>query len=430
MSEVNVRVHHLTRVEGHGNIVVDSKNGQVVDARFEIVESPRFFEAMIKGRRRNEVHFITSRICGICAVGHTSTSIQATENALGIEISQQARVLRKIVFYGEQLQSHVLHAYFLAAPDFVGAPSVIPLAAKAPEIVKRALRLKKMANRLCEVLAGRHVHPIAMMPGGFTKYPTTKELKSLKAELLSYSDDVDETVKLFASLPVPDFAHETEFITLKNSKEYAFYEGDLYSSDTKKTTRQIDYRTLIKETMVDYSTSKHCHANRDSYMVGALARFNNNFELLHPRARRAAEALKLKSVCYNTFMNSHAQVVEIVHCFEESVALIDLLIEMTVDLNEPLAEPARLSGRGVGACEVPRGLLIHDYTYEDGLIKEANLIIPTGMNLANMDANLRALAPKVMDKPHAEQELLMEMLIRAYDPCISCSCHLLHVEWV
>jgi len=430
MTDQSVHVRHLTRVEGHGNIVVDAKDGKVLGARLDIVESPRFFEAMLKGRRWQEVHYITSRICGICAVGHTSTSVMGTEMALGMKISEQALLFRKLVFYGEQLQSHVLHTYFLAAPDFVGAPSVIPLAAKAPDVVKRALRLKKLANKLCEVVAGRHVHPIAMTPGGFLHYPAAKELKAVKEEILSYSGDIDETVKLFAGLPAPEFHRETEFISLKDPKEYAFYEGDIYSSDTGKAIKQIDYGTLIKEKCIDTSTSKHCSATRDSYMVGALARFNNNYDQLHPRAKHAAETLKIKPVCCNTFMINHAQVVETVHCFEEAIAVIDRILERGYDVNEEPAKPTRMSGRGVGACEVPRGLLIHDYTYENGVIKEANLIIPTGMNLENIDADLRYYAPKIITKPHNDVELLLEMLVRAYDPCISCSCHLLKVEFV
>jgi coenzyme F420-reducing hydrogenase alpha subunit len=430
MSQESVHVHHLTRVEGHGTIVVDAKDGKVLDARFDIVESPRFFEAMVKGRRWKEVHYITSRICGICAVGHTSTSLQATEMALGITISEQALAFRKLCFYGEQLQSHVLHAYFLAAPDFVGAPSVIPLASKAPDVVKRALVLKKVSNKICETLAGRHVHPVSMMPGGFLYYPPVKVLKALKEELLSYTKDIDETVSLFAGLAAPEFHRETEFVSLKNPREYAFYEGDIYSSDTKKAIKQIDYRGFIKEKCIDTSTSKHCSATRDAYMVGALARFNNNYDQLHPRARRAADALKIKPMCYNTYMANHAQVVEIVHCYEEAIALIDRILEKGYDVNQALAEPTRMSGRGVGACEVPRGLLIHDYTYEGGLVKDANLIIPTGMNLENMDADLRYYAPKIISKPHNEVELLLEMLIRAYDPCISCSCHMLKVQFV
>ena len=118
------------------------------------------------------------------------------------------------------------------------------------------------------------------------------------------------------------------------------------------------------------------------------------------------------------------------HCFEETITAIDKLVESAYDTSEQPAQPTKTSGRGVGACEVPRGLLIHDYTYENGLIKDANLIIPTGMNLGNMDADLRAFAPKAFGKGPKEAELLMEMLIRAYDPCISCSCHILHVEWV
>jgi coenzyme F420-reducing hydrogenase alpha subunit len=428
--DLSVNVHHLTRVEGHGNIVVNAKNGEIIDARFEIVESPRFFEAMLKGRHWREVQQITSRICGICAVGHTSASVQGTETALAVPVSEQARTLRKIVFYGEQLQSHILHTYFLAAPDYAGAPSVIPLATKAPDVVKRALRLKKFANKMDEAIVGRHVHPIGMIPGGFTKWPAAKDLKALKEEALTLNADIDETVKLFATFKAPEFYRETEFVSLRNAGEYAFYEGDLYSSDTKKTTKQIDYRNLIKERMVDYSTSKHCGATRDCYMAGALARFNNHHEMLHPRAKKAAEALGLRAPCYNTFMISHAQVVEAVHCYEEALHLIDVLLEGDYKTDEKPGEPTRMAGRGVGACEVPRGLLIHDYTYENCRIAGANLIIPTGMNLANMDADLRAFAPKVFGKGPKEAELLMEMLIRAYDPCISCSCHLLHVEFV
>ena len=240
MTDLNVHVEHLTRVEGHGNIVVNAKNGEIIDARFDIVESPRFFEAMLLGRRWQEVHYITSRICGICAVGHTSTSLQGTEMALGIKISEQAHALRKIIFYGEQLQSHILHTYFLVAPDFVGAPSVIPLATAAPDVVKRALKLKKMANRICEVIAGRHVHPIGMVPGGFSRYPTVKELKELREYVLSHAKDIDETVNLFASLKAPEYWRETEFVSLKNPKEYAFYEGDIYSSDSKKSIPQVE----------------------------------------------------------------------------------------------------------------------------------------------------------------------------------------------
>lgn len=430
MTDQSVYVHNLTRVEGHGDIVVNAKDGKVLEARFDIIEAPRFFEAMLKGRRWQEVHYITSRICGICAVGHVSTSLQATEMALGIKITEQAFLFRKLIFYGEQLQSHILHTYFLTAPDFVGAPSVIPLATKAPDVVKRALRLKKLANRLCEVVAGRHVHPVSMTPGGFLYYPSPKALRALKEEILSCSADIDETVKLFAGVTAPEFHRETEFISLKHPTEYGFYEGDIYSSDTKKGIKQIDYRSLIKEKCIDTSTSKHCSANRDSYMVGALARVNNSYDQLHPRAKRAAEALKLKPVCYNTYMINHAQVVETVHCFEEAIATIDRILERGYDENQEPVKPSKMSGRGVGACEVPRGLLIHEYTYDNGLVTDSNLTIPTGMNLENIDADIRYYVPKIITKPHSEVELLLEMLVRAYDPCISCSCHLLKVKFV
>jgi sulfhydrogenase subunit alpha len=183
--DVNVNVHHLTRVEGHGNIVVDVKNGELVKCDLEIVEAPRFFEAMLRGRPYQEASHITSRICGICSVGHATASLRATENALGVEISEQTELLRKLLFHGEMIDSHVLHVYMLVAPDFFGVGSVLPLAASHPEVVKRALRIKKLSGDLCAMIAGRHTHPIAMAVGGFTHLPTVTELLAMKERLIA-----------------------------------------------------------------------------------------------------------------------------------------------------------------------------------------------------------------------------------------------------
>ena len=169
--DVKIDVHHITRVEGHGNIVVDVRNGELKRCDLEIVEAPRFFEAMLRGRPYEQSSHLTSRICGICAVGHATTSLRATEKALGVELSEQTQLLRKLNFYGEILDSHILHTYMLAAPDYLGVDSVIPLASSAPDVVLRALRMKKLAGDICQAIAGRHTHPIAMVVGGFTHFP-------------------------------------------------------------------------------------------------------------------------------------------------------------------------------------------------------------------------------------------------------------------
>ncbi len=426
--QVNVNVHHVTRVEGHGNIVVRAKDGVLEECRLDIVETPRFFEAMLKGRPYTEASHITSRICGICAVGHATASLRATEHALGVELSEQTLNLRQLIFCGEMLDSHVLHTYMLVAPDLLGATSIIPLATLAPEAVLRALRLKKLAGDLCAAIGGRHTHPIAMTVGGFTHLPTVEQLKSLRDRLIEARPEIDATVALFKTLPWPRFERATEYIALTKPDEYTFIDGAIQSSDGPVYPSE-DYRRVTNEYLVEHSSSKHTRNRRETYMVGALARFNVNYEHLHPRAKAAALELGLEPMCTNPYLNSVAQVVEMVHCLEEAIQLCDRLIDRGIRA-EPLPKFDK-GGRGVGACEVPRGTLYHEYEIDDaGRIANANCIIPTGQNLANIEADMCKLVPEIIDRGEVKVTLALEMLVRAYDPCISCSVHFLDVRFV
>ncbi len=429
MADININVHHVTRVEGHGNIVVNVKNGQLEECRLDIVETPRFFEAMLRGRPYTQASHITSRICGICAVGHATASLRATENALGIEPSEQTQLLRKLNFHGEILDSHILHVYMLVAPDLLGAPSVIPLVKTAPEVVLRALRMKKLAGDICATVAGRHTHPIAMAVGGFTHYPTIAELKALRERLVDARADVDATVKLAKSLKWPTFNRETEYVALRKEDEYAFIDGTITTTDGGSYPIK-DYRQVTNEQVVQHSSAKHCKHKRESYMVGALARFNINYDKLHPAAQAAARDLGLQPICTNSFLNTAAQVVEIVHCVEDAIRIIDELVVRGLK-PEPLPPFPGKGGEGVGSCDVPRGILFHNYQIgDDGRITGANCIIPTGQNLANIEADMRKLVPEILDQPQDKIRLMMEMLVRAYDPCISCSAHFLNVQFV
>jgi sulfhydrogenase subunit alpha len=425
---VRIDVHHITRVEGHGNIVVDVKNGQLKQCDLEIPETPRFFEAMLRGRPYHESSHITSRICGICAVGHATASLRATEKALGVEPSEQTILLRKLNFHGEILDSHILHAYMLVAPDLLGAPSVVPLAKSAPDVVLRALRMKKLSGDLCAAICGRHTHPIAMTVGGFTHYPSKADLETLRQRLIDCRADVDTTVELFQTLRIPAFERDTEYIALSKPDEYCFIDGVIKSTDGG-TWPVEDYRKITNETMVKRSTAKRTRNKRESYMVGALARVNVNHDQLNPKARAAATALNLKPKCVNPYMNTVAQVVEIAHCVEDSIRLCDELLARGVTWEAPVA-PTRMSGEGVGACDVPRGTLFHNYVLEDGLVSGANCVIPTGQNLNNIEADMRSLVPTLLDRRTEEITLSLEMLVRAYDPCISCSAHMLDVTFV
>ncbi|MBU2500110.1 Ni/Fe hydrogenase subunit alpha [bacterium] len=429
---LDINVEHLTRVEGHGNIVVNMKEGRLEKAQLEIVEAPRYFEAMLKGRSFHEAAIITSRICGICSLGHQITSLKATEQALGLEVSEQTVLLRKLLIHGATMQSNVLHAYFLAAPDFLKVGSVFPLVATHPEVVLRALRMKKLANDIGDVVSGRAVHPITPVPGGFTRIPTAAELTELKRKLEEQMmPDLIATVETMKALAgeIPQFERPTEFISLRSDDDYALYDGDICSTDTGRVP-DSQYRRMTNEFVVPHSTSKHCKANRSSYFVGALARWNNNHDRLCDLAGGAAETLGLKPGCCNPYMNTIAQVVESAHCAVDSVAIIDRLLQVGLKDEEPNQEPTRY-GTGIGATEVPRGILYHEYTYDkQGRITAANCIIPTGQNLENIDDDMKKLVPEIVDRSKEEITSWLEMLVRAYDPCISCSVHMLDVDFI
>ncbi len=427
-ADIDMHVEHITRVEGHGDIRLNVTNGEVETVRLDIAESPRFFEAMLQGRSYDEAAHITCRICGICSTGHTMASLRASEAALGIVPSDQTVRLRKIALHGEFLQSHVLHVFFLAVPDFFGLGSVFPLIETHKDVVVMALRLKKLANDVTGAITGRHIHGITPKVDGFTSLPSIDRLIDARERLEKAVPDVETTVDICSGLDWPDFERETEYVSLGGTDEFALYDGDIVSSDGPRLMPS-QYREVTNEHVVEHSTAKHTRHLRDSYMVGALARLNNNFDKLHPKAREAADALGMKVPCYKPYHISVAQVVEVVHCAYDAIRLIDETIE--TGLAEEQRPIALRAGSGVGAVEVPRGILFHNYELDDaGTIVNADCIIPTGQNLANIDADLRALAPGIIDKPKDEIKLSMEMLVRAYDPCISCSVHMLNVEFV
>jgi sulfhydrogenase subunit alpha len=428
MRDGKIDVHYLTRVEGHGNILVDLKEGDIKEVRWEIPEAPRFFEAMVRGQSFADAPHITSRICGICSIGHTVASLQGVEAAIGVRPSEQTTLLRKLILHAETVQSHTLHVFYLAAPDLLGVNSVVPLASTHKEPLLKAIGLHRVANEWSALIGGRTTHPISMVVNGWTRIPTEAELRALRQQLLDAIPDLKDWVGIFKTLEIPDFERETEYLALQRDDEYAFYDGAIASTDNGATS--VDsYRETIEEFIVPYSTAKHARAARDSFMVGALARFNNNYEQLSPLAQWTAAELGLEPVCYNPFMNNVAQLVEIAHCVEDSIGIIDKLL--AGGLKEEDQSFKVNSGTGVGATEVPRGLLIHEYTVnDDGTITGANFIIPTNMNHNNIERDLRALVPTVLDRSKEEITLALEMLVRAYDPCISCSTHLLNVEFV
>ena len=425
---MKLEIKQLTRVEGHANLVVDLSKGELCDCRLEIVESPRFFESLLKGRHYLDVAPIVARICGVCSNSHTLVSLMATESALGVEVSSQTQALRRLLMFGEILQSHLLQVFFMALPDYLGVPSFIHLAHSQRDLVVKVLRLKKLANDLCLAVGGRPVHPVTPCIGGFFSLPEVPGLQVLRKQLVEVLPDVESTVALFAEFDCPQFERPTEYLSLQGQQDYPLFSEQLVSS-AGLSGSVMEYESLIEEYSVPHSTAKFARALQESFMVGPLARFKNAGDLLSPMATTVAEALHLTRDTLNPYTALVARLVEVVHCLEEAIHLIDqLLLEGLYSEQLPLV---RNFGEGIAAVEAPRGTLFHHYCYDEkGCIIRANCIIPTAQNLANIENDLRALVPQLLDLPRAEMAHQLQMLIRAYDPCISCSTHALQVQFV
>jgi coenzyme F420-reducing hydrogenase alpha subunit len=421
--ELNVDVHHLTRVEGHGNIVVKVANGRLEEARWDVVETPRFFEVMFKGKHFTSAGILAARICGICSISHCLASLRATERAMGVDVPGPAHDLRLLAKHAETLQSHVLHLFFLAAPDFLGLPSVVPLLDSKPEVVALAARLKSLANRLCDAVAGRTTHPVSLQVGGVAVAPDRAVLLGFRDELGRALEDLEATAALVRTFAIPDFVRETEFVSLRGESLYPFIGGELVSSDGV-VKAEDDYLAMTNEYVDPDNTSKWSRLSRESYAVGPLARVNNNFDLLHPEAQKVAASLGLEPVCHNPFMAHVARLVECVHCVHEAIALIDHLA--AGEVSQTMVAATAKEGKGVGAVEAPRGILFHAYDYDrEGRITRADCVVPTTQNNGNIHRDLPDLVTRLARQgaDDAQLELMCSMLVRSYDPCISCSVH-------
>ncbi len=417
-----ITVEHVARIEGHGTIHVELEGSTVKDVHMEIVEPARFFEPMVVGRKFDEVSLVTSRICGICSPNHAVTSLKAIEDALGIQVSERTKLLRKLLVYGSYLQNHATHLYIFSAPDFLGLPSVFPLAETHPDVLERALKIKKAGNELCTLVGGRPVHPVTAVVGGFTHEPGADELEAFRDRLLALVDDAVVTAQLFDSFDVPEFSSSCEMLALADDEEYAVYDGNTAALEAGWNRPVQEYRAFIDEQVVGHSNAKHSTSDGRSFMTGAIARVNLSSKQLMPRAAQALASLSTGAVGKNTFLNNVCQAIELIDACERCAVYCDRLI--TEGGTSAPVEYEVKAGFGVGATEAPRGTVYHSYTLDDdGFVVSGDVITPTAQNLGNLDADMRAFAPTVAGLPHDEFILQVEELVRAYDLCLSCSVH-------
>ncbi|HUH07923.1 MAG TPA: Ni/Fe hydrogenase subunit alpha [Egibacteraceae bacterium] len=422
-----LRVGALSRVEGEGAMLVRARGGKVERVELQIYEPPRFFEAFLRGRAFTEAPDITARICGICPVAYQMSACNALEDACGVGVDGPIRDLRRLLYCGEWIESHALHIYLLHAPDFLGYPGAVEMAADHREIVERGLRLKKAGNEILNVLGGRSVHPINVRVGGFFRAPTPAELAPVAELLRRARDDARDTVRWTASLDFPDFEQDYLYVALRHPTEYAVIDGRIASSDGLDAP-VAEFDEHIVEDQVPHSTALHARL-RDGrlFMVGPMARYALNRALLAPIAREAATEAGLERVCRNPFRSIIVRAVELLHACDEAVRLIEAYVEP----DRPAVEVAPRAAVGHGATEAPRGLLYHRYEITaHGEIVTARIVPPTSQNQAQIEDDLRRFVEPRLAMESAELTHRCEQAIRNYDPCISCSTHFLDLRVV
>jgi coenzyme F420-reducing hydrogenase alpha subunit len=420
-----IKVDYLARVEGEGGLTIKFKGDDVVDAKLNIFEPPRFFEAFLRGRTYLEAPDITARICGICPIAYMMSSIQAMESGFGIQVEGHLRALRRLIYCGEWIESHVLHIYMLHAPDFLGYQDVVQLAKDYPDVVQRGLQLKKLGNDIIALLGGREIHPINVRVGGFYRVPTKQELAPLVDRIKRARDAAYDTVRWVATFSFPDFEQDYEFVALRDPQTYAVMEGDLVSN--KGLDIHIsEFENHIQEEHVRHTTSLQAAIKgRGAYLVGPLARFNLNFNKLSSLAQEAAREADLKPMCLNPFKSIIARSVETLYACEESLRIISEY-EMP---DKPSIELEPHATIGYGCTEAPRGILWHRYQVdEEGIIQDARIVPPTSQNQKIMESDLLHFVKKNADLPVDELTWMCEQVVRNYDPCISCSCHFIRLK--
>ena len=429
----SIVIPHLGRVEGHGGIFVKMVGDAVHEVNMDIFEGSRYYEALLVGKHFLEVQGIITRVCAICSASHTVAALTALEKALRLEQSERVHHLRGLLLLGATIESHALHVFALALPDFLGFDSIVTMASEHPEEVAFALRLKQLGNRIQELVGGRAVHPVNTLVGGFGRLPSHADLSRLRVELEAALDPTLRMVDLAASLPLPEWAAQpTVYVALRPYEEAFRFRGVSLCTSRGEEFPADSYRSVVREFTVEHSHAKHAAlASGDTYMVGALARLKLWGHLLQGRTREAFDRLFPRGVEDNVLLNTWAQLVELVHCLERGIEVCDVLIGMDEAEREMLTYEVR-AGSGIGAIEVPRGTLFHEYEIDgDGIVRSANVITPTAQNLANTERDLRRTVESLLSGAEpaddARLKLSLEMVARAYDPCISCSVHLVHL---
>jgi len=406
-------------------LYIKIKRGKIQNVELRVVEGARYFEGILVGRSAADAHYIASRICGVCSQAHQVGALRAIEKALGVKVSEQTTKLRELLLLGDILESHILHLYFLALPDYFGYSSALEFANRDPSVLRTALKLKQVFNRIERLIGGREVHAITPVVGGFTVLPPQDEVNSVLKELEAVKGYVKKVPRLFGRLDTPSFERGSEHIALARDSGSMFVEDEIVTFKSNRVFNAEDYKDNIKEYVDKSTTAKEALFLGESYMTSALSRLNIHHALLSAESQKLVEASKLKFPSNSPFANNFAQAIEVVEFYNRT---LELLHGLKIKQEKPIPFRAK-AGRGVSATEVPRGILFHEYELTSrGNVRRCNIITPTSQNLHNIEVDVKQFLPTILDMHESKIKLELEKLIRAYDPCISCSTHFLNLK--
>jgi len=431
MANRKITVDHLCRVEGHGGVTVELKDGKVDKVQMDIYEAMRYFEHFLKRVPYDQTASIACRICAICSAVHNIVSNQATEDAFGVKCSDQTNLLRRLYVAGGNIESHALHVYLLALPDLMEPRyhSALHMAQDLPEVAKIALDIKKCGNEIQDIVGGREIHACNTKLGGFGRIPKKDELKYLRDRLEKTLENAAATVPIVKGLDVPAYLKsENTYVGLVPYGDKFGYMGDKIAVSDGTVVDVHDYLNVTNEYVVPYSHAKFSAWKDKPFMVGAIARVHLFFDKLHPTAKAVAADIGYKPPIHNSLFNSVAQVLELVDAIADSIDVIDaVLAEYDGSPKDPVVKPK--AGKGTAGIEAPRGTLYHSYEYDaDGNCIGADIITPTCQNYGNMEKDIREMVENNPGFSDEDIHFHSEIIVRAYDPCISCSVHVINLD--
>ncbi|PIN91545.1 hypothetical protein COU57_00150 [Candidatus Pacearchaeota archaeon CG10_big_fil_rev_8_21_14_0_10_32_14] len=422
---VDISIQDLSKIEGHASLDVKVRNGEVKEVHIKFTDNKRFFTQAIQGRSIDTLSQNVARICGTCSIAHTMCCIEAIENALGITPSPQTQILKKLTMYSLMIRDHALHVYLFSLPDVFGKDSVLDFDEKESKYLKDSFVIKRAGSNLSKVVAGKAVHAPYPQVGSFAQIPKNEDLKALIPELQDARKRVLDVLEVYYHNKI-DYSRETIFTGVVG-KNFDFLYGKIITSSGLEIPPS-EYFNHLEKTVLPYSQAVGYKFDGETYMVGAIARLNLNKSSLHPNTKKdTAKYLKLFP-SKNIFHNNIAQAIEILHCIDDSIDII----QKTKFKDEPPIPVIPKQSVGIGVIEAPRGTLYYRlYINSDGTIKEGNIITPTQQNQINMELDIKKVVQENINKLSKEQiQYELEKLIRSYDPCISCATHFLKVNWV